>query len=46
MNYGLYIATSGMLTNMMRLDVASNNLANVNTTAYKPDIVEIGRAHV
>ena len=41
MNYGLYIATSGMLTNLTRLDVASNNLANVNTTAYKPDVVSV-----
>ncbi len=43
MNYGLYIATSGMLTNMARLDVASNNLANVNTVAYKPDTVSVAQ---
>lgn len=41
MNYGLYIATSGMLTQMARLDVASNNLANVSTVAYKPDTVGV-----
>jgi len=43
MNYGLYIATSGMLTNMARLDVASNNLANVNTVAFKPDTVSVAQ---
>ena len=41
MNYGLYIAASGMMTNMARLDVASNNLANVNTVAFKPDMVGV-----
>ncbi|MEQ9616444.1 MAG: flagellar hook-basal body protein [Phycisphaerales bacterium] len=43
MNYGLYISTSGMLTNMARLDVASNNLANVNTIAFKPDFVGVAQ---
>jgi len=41
MNYGLYIAASGMMTNLARLDVASNNLANVNTVAFKPDMVGV-----
>lgn len=37
MNYGLYVAASGMLVNMHRMDVLGNNLANVQTTAFKPD---------
>ena len=37
MNYGLYVAASGMLVNMYRMDVLGNNLANINTTAFKPD---------
>jgi flagellar basal body rod protein FlgG len=37
MNYGFYLAASGMLTGMRRLDVASNNMANVNTVGFKPD---------
>jgi flagellar basal body rod protein FlgG len=38
MNYGLYIAASGALNGMHRLDVASNNLSNVETSAFKRDI--------
>lgn len=37
MNYGLYISASGLSTQMARQDVLANNLANVNTTAFKPD---------
>jgi len=37
-NYGLYISAAGTLTGMHRFDVASNNLANVNTVAFKPDL--------
>lgn len=37
MNYGLYLSTSGALTAQSRLEVWANNLANVNTTAFKPD---------
>ncbi len=39
MNYGLYLAASGLLTNSYRQDVIANNLANVNTTGFKPDYV-------
>lgn len=39
MNYGLYLSASGLLTAMHRMDVASNNLANVNTHAFKPDFI-------
>jgi len=38
MSVGMYVSASGALTGMHRLDVASNNLANVNTTAFKRDI--------
>lgn len=34
---GLYTSGLGMTTQMKRLDVISNNLANVNTTGYKKD---------
>ena len=39
MNYGMDLAATGALTNMYRQDVLANNLANVNTVAYKPDVV-------
>lgn len=38
MNYGMYISASGALTAMHRLDVAANNLANLETVAFKPDV--------
>jgi flagellar basal-body rod protein FlgG len=39
MNSGIYSAVSGSLAAMHRLDVISNNLANVNTPGYKKDKV-------
>lgn len=36
---GLYTAASGMQSNQMRLDITSNNMANVNTTGYKKDVL-------
>lgn len=36
----LYTAASGMIGQQTNVDVISNNLANVNTTAYKKDRVE------
>lgn len=41
MNYGLYISASGLSTQMAKQDALSNNLANVNTTAFKPDIFAV-----
>ena len=41
MNYGMYISSSGMLTNMARLNVASNNLANINTDGFKADLIAV-----
>ncbi len=39
MNRGLYTAAVGMTTQMKKMDVVSNNIANVNTTGYKKDEV-------
>lgn len=36
---GLYTAVSGMQTNQKMLDIASNNIANVNTTGFKKDVM-------
>ncbi len=41
MNYGLYLSASGLLTNTYRQDVYANNLANVNTVAFKPDVAAV-----
>ncbi|MDP1660503.1 MAG: flagellar hook-basal body protein [Phycisphaerales bacterium] len=38
MNYGLYISTSGMFTALHRMDTAANNLANSETSGFKPDL--------
>lgn len=38
MNYGLYVSASGVLTQTYRQDVYANNLANVHTTGFKPDV--------
>ncbi len=39
MNYGLYLSASGVLNNLHRQDVLTNNLANVETTGFKPNLV-------
>ncbi len=39
MQRGLYTAAVGMTTQMNKMDVVSNNIANVNTTGYKKDEV-------
>ncbi len=39
MNYGMYLSAAGVLTNMHRLDVMANNMANLNTVGFKPDEV-------
>jgi len=39
MNYGMYLAATGALTNIYRQGVLANNLANANTVGYKPDVV-------
>ncbi|MCL2351556.1 MAG: flagellar basal-body rod protein FlgF [Firmicutes bacterium] len=35
---GLYTSALGMTTEMQRMDVIANNIANVNTTGYKRDL--------
>ena len=37
MNSGMYSAVSGSIASMQRMDVITNNLANINTTGYKKD---------
>ncbi len=37
MNYGLYISASGAAASICRMDVAANNLANINSVGFKPD---------
>jgi len=37
MNSGMYAALSGNIAAMQRLDVLSNNLANINTAGFKKD---------
>ncbi len=41
MNYGLYISASGLSVQLARQDALSNNLANVSTTAFKPDVFAV-----
>ncbi|QXM06696.1 flagellar hook-basal body protein [Crassaminicella indica] len=36
---GLYTATSAMQTNNKKLDVITNNIANIDTVGYKKDVV-------
>ncbi len=38
MLYGMYLSASGMMINQHRQDVVANNLANVNTPAFKRSI--------
>ncbi len=38
---GLYISGSALITNNNKIDVVSNNIANINTTGYKKDLVLI-----
>lgn len=39
MNYGLYLSATGVQSSLYRQDVLANNLANVQTTGFKPDTV-------
>ncbi|MEM1354257.1 MAG: flagellar hook-basal body complex protein [Planctomycetota bacterium] len=41
MNYGLYLSASGVMVNAHRQDVLSNNLANVNTTGFRPQFSDV-----
>jgi flagellar basal-body rod protein FlgG len=42
MQTGYYASAAGMVTQFNRLDTIANNLANVNTAAFKEDTVVIG----
>jgi flagellar basal-body rod protein FlgF len=37
-NYGLYLSASGMFSALHKMDTAANNLANVETAGFKPDL--------
>ena len=41
MNSGLYAACAGLLARTQALEVAANNLANVNTNGYKAPASEL-----
>jgi len=38
MNYGFNVGAAGVLATMFRQDVAANNLANIQTVGFKPDV--------
>mgnify|MGYP000676646780 CR=1 FL=1 len=38
MSYGLQISASGIMTSLYRQDVYANNLANIDTVGFKPDV--------
>lgn len=38
MNYGVQLSTSGVLTALYRQDVLANNLANMDTVGFKPEV--------
>ncbi|MDD6056120.1 MAG: flagellar hook-basal body protein [Helicobacteraceae bacterium] len=42
MQGGFYSSTGGMVTQINRLDIIANNIANANTTGFKRDDVVIG----
>lgn len=41
MNYGLQLSASGVMTSLYRLDVFANNLANMDTAGFKPDVPSV-----
>ena len=42
MNYGLYLSANGISSSQHRMNVLANNLANANTTGFKPSSVVLG----
>ncbi|MBW2056210.1 MAG: flagellar basal-body rod protein FlgF [Deltaproteobacteria bacterium] len=38
MNHGIYVSTSGFLSQQKRLEMIANNLANANTAGFKGDV--------
>lgn len=45
MPYGLYLSAAGANAQSHRLEVLSNNLANINTTGFKPHMAVIQSRH-
>jgi len=45
MDYGMHLSASGALTAMYRMDVLTNNLANMSTVGYKGDIPVAKQRH-
>lgn len=43
MHYGLQISASGAQSGLYRLEVAANNLANINTPGFKPDSAAVAQ---
>ncbi|MFW6146684.1 MAG: flagellar hook-basal body protein [Planctomycetota bacterium] len=41
MNYGLYLSAAALKLGHTRMDVLANNMANVNTTSFKPDALAV-----
>ncbi len=46
MIYGMYLSASGVLTAMSRQDVYSNNLANLSTAGFKPEVAGVRQREV
>ena len=46
MNYGLNLAASGAMTSLHKMDVLSNNLANIGTVGFKADVAAIQQRDV
>jgi len=38
MSYGMYLSAEGAKAQSQRLEVVSNNMANINTVGFKPDV--------
>lgn len=46
MIYGIYSSAGGMLVNQYRQEVLANNLANVSTAGFKPDVAVVRERQV
>lgn len=38
MNYGMHLSASGALSSLYRMDVLGNNLSNISTVGFKPEL--------
>jgi len=41
MNYGMYLSAASLQVGHLRMDVLANNMANINTTSFKPDVAVV-----